>query len=291
MARDFYYVQNGNRLGPVSAAELKQLGATGQLQPTDLVWKEGMASWVPASSVKGLFGSPEPSPRPPALSGTLAFEDAPPPLESVPNQSGLFQSAKSKAGKLAAQELEALKQQMLSGKLMDMNPIVVLVLTVCTFGIFGYLYTFLVGREYSELASHRTTDSKGRPLGKARHPSFVLLASYLTCGIYAGYWIYKVMQECSDYSGRRDFNPRTEYSLMFCFPLYALYLTTRRLPEMIRRAQHAAGLGHISNTGEMALSEIGGDASSAMGPCAYFTLPMMMMSLQDALNEIWFGAK
>lgn len=55
---DWHYTLNGQQAAaPASPAHLKQLAASGQLQPTDLVWKEGMANWVPANSIKGLFGS------------------------------------------------------------------------------------------------------------------------------------------------------------------------------------------------------------------------------------------
>ena len=55
MGPEWYYQQNGQKHGPVSGASLKQLAAAGKLQPTDLIWKEGMAKWLPAQSVKGLF--------------------------------------------------------------------------------------------------------------------------------------------------------------------------------------------------------------------------------------------
>jgi hypothetical protein len=38
---------------------MKQLAAGGQLLPTDLVVKEGMSKWWPASKVKGLFDPPQ----------------------------------------------------------------------------------------------------------------------------------------------------------------------------------------------------------------------------------------
>jgi hypothetical protein len=55
MADEWYYTRQGQQQGPVGAAQLKQLAASGQLLPTDLVWKEGLANWVPASSARGLF--------------------------------------------------------------------------------------------------------------------------------------------------------------------------------------------------------------------------------------------
>ena len=66
MSDQWYYSEHGQRRGPVSAGELKQLACTGKLKPTDLVWKQGLASWRAASEVAGLF--------PPSIS------DEPPPL-------------------------------------------------------------------------------------------------------------------------------------------------------------------------------------------------------------------
>ena len=56
---EWLYSKNGQQQGPVSAAMLKQMADRGQIQPDDFVWKEGMAEWVKASRLKGLFGPPE----------------------------------------------------------------------------------------------------------------------------------------------------------------------------------------------------------------------------------------
>lgn len=55
MSEKWYYGRGGATVGPVSALDLKQLASSGQLAPTDLVWKEGMRDWVPAEQLKGLF--------------------------------------------------------------------------------------------------------------------------------------------------------------------------------------------------------------------------------------------
>jgi GYF domain 2 len=57
MASEWYYARDGQPMGPVSSAQLTQLAADGVLQPTDLVWKEGLAQWFQASSIKGLFAN------------------------------------------------------------------------------------------------------------------------------------------------------------------------------------------------------------------------------------------
>jgi phage shock protein PspC (stress-responsive transcriptional regulator) len=69
----WFYAQNGQKSGPVAGAALKQMAMSGQLSVSDLVWREGMPEWAPASKVKGLFpegllaSSPPPLPASPAM--------------------------------------------------------------------------------------------------------------------------------------------------------------------------------------------------------------------------------
>lgn len=66
--QEWHYSRNGNQIGPVTAADLKRLVSTGQLSPSDLIWKEGWEDWKPAGSIKGLFADALPSkPVPPPL--------------------------------------------------------------------------------------------------------------------------------------------------------------------------------------------------------------------------------
>lgn len=51
----WYHAREKQQFGPVSAAELKQLAQAGTLQPGDFVWREGLANWVAAREVRGLF--------------------------------------------------------------------------------------------------------------------------------------------------------------------------------------------------------------------------------------------
>ena len=55
MGQEWHYSKDGKRAGPISASELKRLASTGEIQPSDQIWKQGMKEWVSASSVKGLF--------------------------------------------------------------------------------------------------------------------------------------------------------------------------------------------------------------------------------------------
>jgi hypothetical protein len=52
---EWYYTTNNQQMGPISWDELRQLASSGLLQPTDMVWKEGMADWAKASRTEGLF--------------------------------------------------------------------------------------------------------------------------------------------------------------------------------------------------------------------------------------------
>jgi hypothetical protein len=65
MAEPWYYSKQGQRVGPVSEEQLRQLASSGQVQPTDLVWKKGLAQWTEARKVKGLFPT-APAANPPS---------------------------------------------------------------------------------------------------------------------------------------------------------------------------------------------------------------------------------
>lgn len=54
MADAWYYMKAGKRFGPVPSQQLKQLVVDGNLQPSDLIWKEGMKDWWPASKLPGM---------------------------------------------------------------------------------------------------------------------------------------------------------------------------------------------------------------------------------------------
>ncbi len=64
MPTEWFFSKGGQQLGPVSSEQLKQLAASDQLQPSDLVWKDGMSQWIEARKVKGVFPPPTvPSPQ------------------------------------------------------------------------------------------------------------------------------------------------------------------------------------------------------------------------------------
>lgn len=71
MAHKWHYAKGGEKHGPISAAQLKELAKTGQLAPDDLVWREDMKEWKKAGTVKGLF---------PEQARTAAKSPPPPPV-------------------------------------------------------------------------------------------------------------------------------------------------------------------------------------------------------------------
>ena len=81
MTDQWYYARQGQRMGPLPKEQLKQLACSGQLKPTDTVWKNGMLSWTPASQIDGLF----PLTPPPAAAAPppILSEALPPPVPTA----------------------------------------------------------------------------------------------------------------------------------------------------------------------------------------------------------------
>ncbi len=50
----WFYSKHGKQLGPISEEDFSSKCASGEILPTDLVWKEGMSDWKPSSEVIGL---------------------------------------------------------------------------------------------------------------------------------------------------------------------------------------------------------------------------------------------
>jgi hypothetical protein len=55
MADNWYVGRNGQRSGPFTTPQVRQMAASGELKPSEMVWKEGMANWVAASTIKEFF--------------------------------------------------------------------------------------------------------------------------------------------------------------------------------------------------------------------------------------------
>ena len=73
MGSEYFYTRDGEQFGPVASEQLKSLAKSGQLQPSDLVWKEGMPDWVEVRSIKSLLTLlPQSASQPPPLPATRA---------------------------------------------------------------------------------------------------------------------------------------------------------------------------------------------------------------------------
>ncbi|MFO0804357.1 MAG: DUF4339 domain-containing protein [Gemmataceae bacterium] len=83
MASQWYYSVGGAVRGPISSQALVSLANGGQLLPTDLVWKDGMAEWVQARKIKKLFPK---SPLPPPLPQSLPTPTTLPPPQVLPSR-------------------------------------------------------------------------------------------------------------------------------------------------------------------------------------------------------------
>jgi uncharacterized RDD family membrane protein YckC len=55
MADQWYVGRNGQKTGPYTTEQLRQLAAAGQLVSSDLLWKQGLEKWVPITEVRGLL--------------------------------------------------------------------------------------------------------------------------------------------------------------------------------------------------------------------------------------------
>jgi hypothetical protein len=252
MANEWHYTLNGQPAAtPVNATQLKQLATSGQLKPTDLVWQDGMLEWAPAGSIKGLFPT----------SQSLGDSAVVPPTSS----------ARATTGRKTVKIRPPFDWT-------DLHPVVVLVLTVLTGGIFGLIYCHKVCQAFTARTPQRKLDTAGRTLGRVRHPLAVLVLSYLTVGIYFCYWAARALGECSEFLGRKDIRPRSELTLMLLFPPYALYVAVFLLPDAIRRAQTLAGVPEAQS---LRL------AVFFLNPCLFVVLPVLGMISQDALNQTW----
>lgn len=76
----YYSDTQRNRLGPVTGADLAELHRGGQLQPSTLVWREGMAAWTPWHQVMDEVLGPMPAPA-----GVASAAANPRPVFAAPN--------------------------------------------------------------------------------------------------------------------------------------------------------------------------------------------------------------
>lgn len=78
----WYYSKNGTQLGPVTEQELSEKVSGGEVSASDLIWKEGMPDWKPASQVPEFSGMISNVPAPTNSGGTGNIPMAQPPAYS-----------------------------------------------------------------------------------------------------------------------------------------------------------------------------------------------------------------
>jgi hypothetical protein len=57
MPSQWLIYRGGTHSGPFTSQQLRAMASSGQIAANDLIWKQGMAEWVQASSAKGLFST------------------------------------------------------------------------------------------------------------------------------------------------------------------------------------------------------------------------------------------
>lgn len=57
MATEWFVGINGTQHGPLSSSQMRDMAAAGKIGPDDLVWRDGLAEWMPASQIQGLVFS------------------------------------------------------------------------------------------------------------------------------------------------------------------------------------------------------------------------------------------
>ncbi len=266
MAIEYFYTQNGQAAPvPVSGDQLRQMAASGQLVPTDMIWKEGMPTWLPASSLKGLFSGTKP------LSGEMASAAVPNFIDKV---------AAAKAARASNPRQPALvtpTSPAVPPAPSGLSPYLVLALTLVSGGLFGLVFAAVRGGD----ASGRTARAAGRFVGQTRPPVHVGLWSYFSLGLYFAWWAHVVLKECAGYLDRRDVNARGELALMFAFPPYLIYVVAFRLPALVQQVRDKAGLPAAIGLSQGALFAC---------PLWLPALPLLGMAIQEALNEVWTAA-
>ena len=58
LSEEWFYAKNNEKKGPVSRSHLKSMVVSGEVAGVDLVWREGMKGWIPASEVRE-FNTPD----------------------------------------------------------------------------------------------------------------------------------------------------------------------------------------------------------------------------------------
>ena|SRR5436190_5272766 len=69
----WYYAKGTTQQGPVDLMTLRGMLSRGELDPSDLVWREGFSDWIAASSAPEVSGPIAPTVYPSAQGGALSY--------------------------------------------------------------------------------------------------------------------------------------------------------------------------------------------------------------------------
>lgn len=69
--KDWYYGKSGQQYGPVDESTLRARIATGEVGRSDLIWCEGMPSWLPLREMPEFFEAAAPPPMPTSSDGPV----------------------------------------------------------------------------------------------------------------------------------------------------------------------------------------------------------------------------
>jgi len=116
-------------------------------------------------------------------------------------------------------------------------------------------------------------------IGEKREPVMVLVLTFVTCGIYGFYEIYKVSSELRDALGRQDINPTLDIVLgIVTCGLYFIYLAYR-YPQLILEMQDRVRLPR----NDISLVSI------ILAVCGLSMVSIFM--IQTELNKVWDAAR
>lgn len=91
MAAEYYYSRDGQRLGPVSGVQLRELAQKGELRPNDLIWSPEKNQWIRAGEIKALF--PAATPAAPAAAPQAAVTPTRPAATATPARAAVGKPA------------------------------------------------------------------------------------------------------------------------------------------------------------------------------------------------------
>lgn len=69
-SEEWYYTHSEQQLGPVSKVRLAELASSGAIGSNNLIWKDGLDNWIPASTVKGLLPQAGPKTAPTSVAAS-----------------------------------------------------------------------------------------------------------------------------------------------------------------------------------------------------------------------------